>query len=153
MSTPIEDYALIGDCETAALVARDGSVDWLCWPRFDSCACFAALLGTPDHGRWLIAPKEKPSSVTRAYVENTLVLETTFVTAQGEATLIDFMPPRMEDDGHDVSDLVRLVGEGQLPRRMARGGATLAHHAQGAYLSADRRHRGGAHDLFAREAR
>ena len=59
MSTPLEDYALIGDCETAALVSRDGSIDWLCWPRFDSAACFAALLGDREHGRWLIAPVER----------------------------------------------------------------------------------------------
>jgi GH15 family glucan-1,4-alpha-glucosidase len=109
MSSRIEDYALIGDCETAALVARDGSIDWLCWPRFDSAACFAALLGTPENGRWLIAPVETPTKVTRAYAEDTLVLETTITTAQGEVTLVDFMPPRTGDDGHDISDLVRLV--------------------------------------------
>ncbi len=109
MPSRIEDYALIGDCETAALVARDGSVDWLCWPRFDSAACFAALLGGPENGRWLIAPAEAPTSVTRRYVDDTLVLETTFTTADGEVTLVDFMPPRVEEDGHDLSDLVRLV--------------------------------------------
>ncbi|WP_119300884.1 glycoside hydrolase family 15 protein [Dongia deserti] len=109
MASKIEDYALIGDCETVALVARDGSIDWLCWPRFDSGACFAALLGTPDHGRWLIAPAQSPTKVARAYVENTLVLETTFVTDHGEVTLVDFMPPRVEEDDHDISDLVRLV--------------------------------------------
>ncbi|HJT13376.1 MAG TPA: glycoside hydrolase family 15 protein [Dongiaceae bacterium] len=109
MSSRIEDYALIGDCETAALVARDGSIDWLCWPRFDSCACFAALLGTPENGRWLIAPVETPTEITRAYAEDTLVLETTVATAEGEVTLVDFMPPRTGDDGHDISDLVRLV--------------------------------------------
>src|SRR5688572_11165054 len=105
----IEDYALVGDCRTAALVARNGSIDWLCWPRFDSPACFAALLGTSDHGRWLIAPAEAPPSAARRYVEDTLVLETMFATADGEVTLVDFMPPRVEEDGHDVSDLVRLV--------------------------------------------
>jgi GH15 family glucan-1,4-alpha-glucosidase len=109
MSSRIEDYALIGDCETAALVARDGSIDWLCWPRFDSCACFAALLGTPEHGRWLIAPTAEPTRISRSYVEDTLILETTFTTGDGEVTLVDFMPPRGDEDGHDLSDLVRLV--------------------------------------------
>jgi GH15 family glucan-1,4-alpha-glucosidase len=104
MSRPIEDYALIGDCETAALVGRDGSIDWLCWPRFDSPACFAALLGTPEHGRWLIAPVDAAARVSRRYRGHTLILETTFVTAEGTATLIDFMPPR----GHN-SDVVRIV--------------------------------------------
>src|ERR1700692_725525 len=87
----IEDYALIGDCESAALVARDGSIDWLCWPRFDAEACFAALLGTREHGRWLIAPRAE-AKVTRRYRPNTLVLETHFETADGAATLVDFMP-------------------------------------------------------------
>ena len=109
MPSRIEDYALIGDCETAALVARDGSIDWLCWPRFDSCACFAALLGTPEHGRWLIAPTNEPTRISRCYVEDTLVLETTFTTGDGEVALVDFMPPRGEENGHDLSDLVRLV--------------------------------------------
>ena len=77
----IEDYALIGDCETAALVGRDGSIDWLCWPRFDSAACFAALLGGPEHGRWLIAPEKPRVRVTRRCLEGTLVLITTFETA------------------------------------------------------------------------
>src|ERR1700719_858111 len=103
MSTRIEDYALIGDCKSAALVARNGSIDWLCWPRFDSEACFAALLGTRDHGRWLIAPQEQ-ASVTRRYRPNTLILETHFETADGAATLIDFMPFR-----GDHSEIVRLV--------------------------------------------
>ena len=67
MPLPIENYALIGDCETAALVGRDGSIDWLCWPRFDSPACFAALLGGPEHGRWLLAPAEPAPHVTRRY--------------------------------------------------------------------------------------
>ena len=104
MSLPIENYALIGDCETAALVGRDGSIDWLCWPRFDSDACFAALLGAPEHGRWLIAPQDGTARVTRRYLPNTLILETRFETAEGVATLVDFMP------GHQTgSSIVRLI--------------------------------------------
>jgi GH15 family glucan-1,4-alpha-glucosidase len=103
MPLAIEDYALIGDCETAALVGRDGSIDWLCWPRFDSDACFAALLGTPEHGRWLIAP-EQVTRATRQYLGDTLILETRFETPDGVVKLVDFMPPR---SGH--SNLVRLV--------------------------------------------
>lgn len=109
MSSRIEDYALIGDCETAALIARDGSIDWLCWPRFDSPACFAALLGTPENGRWRIAPTAPPRSITRRYVDETLVLETDILTDAGEVTVVDFMPPRVKKKGTDVSDLVRLV--------------------------------------------
>ncbi|HYI84515.1 MAG TPA: trehalase-like domain-containing protein, partial [Acetobacteraceae bacterium] len=93
----MEDYALIGDCETAALVSRDGSVDWLCWPRFDSPACFAALLGTPENGRWRIAPCDlAPERTRRQYRGDTLILETTMETADGggAVSLIDFMPPR-----------------------------------------------------------
>jgi GH15 family glucan-1,4-alpha-glucosidase len=103
MSTKIEDYALIGDCKSAALVSRDGSIDWLCWPRFDSDACFAALLGTRDHGRWLVAPQEE-ARITRRYRPDTLILETQFETAEGSATLVDFMPFRS-----DHSEIVRLV--------------------------------------------
>ena len=94
MALGIEDYALIGDCETAALVGRDGSLDWLCVPRFDSPACFAALLGTPEHGRWLLAPLEQASSVRRRYRGETLILETEFQTPTGTAVVIDCMPPR-----------------------------------------------------------
>ena len=94
MPSRIEDYAIIGDCETAALVGRDGSIDWLCWPRFDSAACFAALLGTPEHGRWLLAPTDTNARVTRAYRDDTLVLDTRVETADGVATVTDFMPPR-----------------------------------------------------------
>ena len=104
MSTPLEDYAIIGDCETAALVSRAGSIDWLCWPRFDSPACFAALLGTPEHGRWLIEPVARDARRLRRYRGNTLVLETTIETASGAVTVIDFMPPRGQD-----SDVVRIV--------------------------------------------
>ena len=104
MSTRIEDYALIGDCETAALVSRSGSIDWLCWPRFDSAACFAALLGTPDHGRWIIEVAGAPVRTSRAYVPDTLILETRLETPDGAATIVDFMPPRGRN-----SDIVRLV--------------------------------------------
>ncbi|HUG52251.1 MAG TPA: trehalase-like domain-containing protein, partial [Vicinamibacteria bacterium] len=104
MSARIEDYALVGDCHTAALISREGSVDWLCLPRFDSGACFAGLLGRPEHGRWLLAPVEAPSKVSRRYREGTLVLETDFETAGGAATVIDFMPLRQ-----DRADLVRVV--------------------------------------------
>jgi GH15 family glucan-1,4-alpha-glucosidase len=104
MSAPLESYALIGDCETAALVGRDGSIDWLCWPRFDSDACFAALLGTPEHGRWQITARDPRACVTRRYRPGTLILETRFETDEGAATIVDFMPKR---DGR--ADLVRLV--------------------------------------------
>ena len=107
MSLPIEDYALIGDLGSAALVGRDGSIDWLCWPRFDSDACFAALLGTPENGRWLIGSHDPTVKVSRRYRPGTLILETRFETKTGAATLIDFMPPR---DGN--SHVMRmLVGE------------------------------------------
>src|SRR6266481_5233135 len=92
MPSRIEDYGLIGDCRAAALVARDGSIDWLCWPRFDSDACFAALLGTSKHGRWLIAPHDREARVTRRYRPNTLILETRFECREGVVTLVDFMP-------------------------------------------------------------
>jgi GH15 family glucan-1,4-alpha-glucosidase len=90
----IEDYALIGDCQTAALVGRDGSIDWLCLPRFDSGACFAALLGTPEHGRWLLAPQGEIRQTRRAYRDTSLVLDTTFVAADGTVTVTDCMPIR-----------------------------------------------------------
>ena len=104
MPSRIEDYALIGDCETAALVARDGSVDWLCWPRFDSGACFAALLGTPANGRWKIAPVDPAPRIDRRYRDGTLIVETDYTTADGAVTVIDFMPI------HDsATDLIRIV--------------------------------------------
>jgi len=104
MPSRIEDYALIGDCHAAALVGRDGSVDWLCWPRFDSDACFAALLGTSAHGRWQIAPRDAQASVRRAYRKHTLILETHFECREGAVTLIDFMPI-----GRSHCCVVRLV--------------------------------------------
>jgi GH15 family glucan-1,4-alpha-glucosidase len=109
MAMRIEDYALIGDCKTAALVGRDGSIDWLCWPRFDSAACFAALLGTPENGRWQIAPKTPARAVRRRYRPGTCILETEFETENGVAALIDFMPPG------GGADLVRIV-EGRTGR-------------------------------------
>lgn len=104
MSLRIEDYALIGDLETAALVGKDGSIDWLCWPRFDSDACFAALVGKPDNGRWKIAPVSDNVTVTRRYYDGTMVLETRFACPDGVVTMTDFMPPRTGG-----SDLVRLI--------------------------------------------
>jgi len=100
----IEDYALIGDCGSAALVGRDGSIDWLCLPRFDSGACFAALLGEPGHGRWLIGPVEPPARVERRYLDGSLILATKFETAEGTVELVDFMRPHRR-----LPQLVRLV--------------------------------------------
>src|SRR3954447_12961475 len=104
MSRPLEDYALIGDCETAALVSRDGSIDWLCWPRFDSGACFAALLGTRDNGRWLLAPTDAKARCSRRYRDDTLILETEYENGDGAVSVVDFMPLR-----GDNADLVRMV--------------------------------------------
>jgi GH15 family glucan-1,4-alpha-glucosidase len=104
LSQKIEDYALIGDCETAALVGRNGSIDWLCWPAFDSDACFAAMLGHPDNGRWLIAPSGEVTATSRRYLGDTLILETRFETDSGVVALVDFMPPRGK-----ASDIVRMV--------------------------------------------
>jgi GH15 family glucan-1,4-alpha-glucosidase len=113
MPLKIEDYALIGDCKTAALVGRDGSIDWLCWPRFDSSACFAALLGTSENGRWLIAPRHPLLGVNRRYRGGTLVLETEFHTETGSVAIVDFMLPA------DGADLVRIV--------MGRSGQVVLH--------------------------
>ncbi|MCE5267028.1 MAG: glycoside hydrolase family 15 protein [Planctomycetaceae bacterium] len=116
MSQTIEDYALIGDCHTAALVGRNGSIDWLCLPRFDSAACFAALLGTSNHGRWLLCPaNDNVRSIARRYREGTLILETDYETADGAVTIVDCMPPRA-----DAPSLARLVigRRGRVPMRM-----------------------------------
>jgi GH15 family glucan-1,4-alpha-glucosidase len=99
----LEDYALIGDLQAAALVERGGSIDWLCFPRFDSGACFAALLGTPEHGRWLLAPAAG-GDATRRYLHDTMVLETTWETEEGVVRVFDFMPPRGQ-----APDVVRIV--------------------------------------------
>jgi GH15 family glucan-1,4-alpha-glucosidase len=104
MTLPIEDYAVVGDTGTAALVGQDGSVDWLCLPRFDSPACFSALLGGPEHGRWLLGPIEETVECSRRYVGNSAVLETTWRTATGTAKLVDLMP--INDHR---ADLVRRV--------------------------------------------
>jgi GH15 family glucan-1,4-alpha-glucosidase len=104
MTQRIEDYALIGDLHTAALIGRDGSIDWLCWPRFDAPACFAALLGTAENGRWLLAPADAVTKTERHYIDSTLLLETRFETATGAVSVVDFMSPR---NGH--SNIVRLV--------------------------------------------
>lgn len=104
MSAPIGSYGMIGDCQTAALVGINGSIDWLCWPRFDSDACFASLLGGQSNGFWLLAPSDEVTAVTRRYRPDTLILETTFETATGKATLVDFMLPR-----DSTSDLTRIV--------------------------------------------
>jgi GH15 family glucan-1,4-alpha-glucosidase len=100
----LEDYALIGDTQTAALVGIDGSIDWLCLPRFDSPACFAALLGTADNGHWRLAPAGAQRATRRHYIKNTLVLQTEWQTAQGVVRVTDFMPPRT-----DAPDVMRLV--------------------------------------------
>jgi len=104
MPEPIENYALIGDCHTAALVGKDGSIDWLCLPRFDSDACFAALLGGPQHGRWLLAPAAQPGGMRRRYRGDSLILETEFDTGEGSVRVIDFMPL-----SNERWDIVRIV--------------------------------------------
>src|SRR5215210_1292468 len=104
MPLPIEEYALLGDLQTAALVGSDGSVDWLCLPRFDSGACFAALLGDEQNGRWLLAPTHADAHATRRYRDDTLILETTWETDDGAVRVLDFMPPRGE-----APDVVRIV--------------------------------------------
>jgi GH15 family glucan-1,4-alpha-glucosidase len=115
MSLRIEDYGLIGDTRTAALVGRNGSIDWLCLPHFDSGACFAALLGDARHGRWLIAPASSAHVVRRRYRAETLILETEFETPEGAVRLIDFMTPWQGEP-----DLIRIVEgvRGDVPMQM-----------------------------------
>ena len=115
MPLPIEDYALIGDCHTGALVGRDGSIDWLCFPRFDSGACFAALVGGHGHGRWLIAPAAEVNNIRRQYRDGTLILETEFETNEGAVRIIDFMP--LSDERWDVFRIVEGL-RGRVALRM-----------------------------------
>src|SRR5262245_20566877 len=115
MPLPIEDYALIGNLRTSALVGKDGSIDWLCVPRFDDGACFCALLGSEENGRWLLAPEKSVRRTVRQYRGDSLVLETTFTTASGSVRVVDFMPPY-----GDRTDVVRIVEgvRGRVPMRM-----------------------------------
>ena len=115
MASRIEDYALIGDCETGAIVDRQGSIDWLCWPNFSSEACLASLLGNKENGYWKICPAGGEFTSARQYREHTLILETTFTHPDGAVRLIDFMPIR---DRH--SDVVRIVEgvRGRVPMRV-----------------------------------
>jgi GH15 family glucan-1,4-alpha-glucosidase len=114
VASRIEDYGLIGDLQTAALVGRDGAVDWLCLPRFDSAACFAALLGDADNGHWTLAPASGGTATSRRYVDDSLVLESTWDSIEGTVRVIDFMPHR-----HQAPDLVRIVEgvKGRVPMR------------------------------------
>ncbi|MGX9431680.1 MULTISPECIES: trehalase-like domain-containing protein [Bradyrhizobium] len=160
MSSRIEDYSLIGDCETAALGSKEGSIDWLCWPRFDSGACFAALLGGAHNGRWRIAPVVNSAAgtemrVTRRYRKHTLIVETEFANADGAVVLIDFMPlrgvlavitcrasgrgeARHSGDAHGIDPAVRLWRVGALgfssrerrPSRDRRAGHGASAHAK-----------------------
>ncbi len=116
----IEDYALIGDCRTGALVSQRGSIDWLCWPNFAAGACFAALLGSRNHGHWQIAPAKKIVTCTRQYRPHTLVLETRFETKDGEVLLTDFMPPQSDGLAKSKSSVVRIVTgvRGEVAMRM-----------------------------------
>src|SRR6516165_3699872 len=116
MALRIEDYALIGDCRSAALVGRDGSIDWLCWPRFDSPACFAALVGTADNGRWRIAPSQPPVHIHRRYRPGTMIVETIFEAQDGSSVaLFDIMTAATGN-----SSVVRIVEgrTGQIAMRL-----------------------------------
>ncbi|HEV7752449.1 MAG TPA: trehalase-like domain-containing protein, partial [Baekduia sp.] len=112
----LEEYGLIGDLESAALVGRNGSIDWLCLPRFDSASCFAALLGDERHGRWLLTPSGQVQAIARRYRPGTLVLETELETADGAVRVIDFMPRR----GSGPPRVMRIVEgvRGRVPMRM-----------------------------------
>jgi GH15 family glucan-1,4-alpha-glucosidase len=116
-SKPLEDYGLIGNMISAALVARDGSIDWLCLPHFDSAACFAALLGGPEHGRWLLAPADEHARSSRRYLPDTAILETRFENERGAVTVSDFMPLTEDEDKVDVVRIVRGL-RGEMPMRM-----------------------------------
>ena len=113
MSKPLEEYGLIGNMISAALVGSDGSVDWLCVPRFDSPACFAALLGDRKNGRWLLCPEDKDHRSSQRYLPGTAVLETRFETATGAMTVTDFMPLSQDEERVDLVRMVRGVeGDG-----------------------------------------
>src|SRR3954453_15487415 len=114
MAERIEDYAVVGDLQTVALIGRSGSIDWLCFPRFDSGSCFSALLGSAEDGRWLLAPRSGGPATTRRYRAKTLVLESEWETATGRVRVIDFMPPRGTNP-----DIVRIVEglDGQVAMR------------------------------------
>ena len=141
----IEDYALLGDLHTAALVGRDGSIDWLCLPHFDSASCFAALLGSPDHGRWLLAPVDGGQCTSRRYLPDTLVLETLWETETGTVRVLDFMPPR-----EDVIDLVRIV-EG-VSGKVALRGELVLRFDYGHVVPWVRRHKGVLHAVAGPDA-
>src|SRR5712671_6211176 len=115
MALPIEEYAIVADCRSVALVGKDGSIDWLCLPRIDSDACFAALLGTPDNGRWLLAPEGGVRRMTRRYRDRTLILETDFETEDGTVTVVDLMP--ISGQGTDLARIV-IGKSGSVPMRM-----------------------------------
>lgn len=125
MRPRIEDYAMIGDCYSAALIGRDGSIDWLCWPRFDAPACFPALLGTSENGRWLIAPVSASPNVSRRYLADTLILETEFQTETGTATVVEFMPLLMARRDHSLGQPSRRWHRPRHCRPRAHGAAHL----------------------------
>ena len=145
MALRIEDYALIGDCQTAGLVGADGSIDWMCFPRFDSPACFAALLGDEKNGRWLISPAQDVRSVRRRYLGDSLILETEFSTDSGTVSLVDFMPPRSNE-----ADVVRLVigRAGEVPMHMQ----LVIRFDYGSYMPWVRHVEGGLHAMAGPDA-